>query len=65
MREHATNGPGLPARLLIGGVDHLSWPAELLLLGARIYAGYTVASAELDKLPVPDWMGEETRSNAC
>jgi hypothetical protein len=54
VREHATHGPGLLARLLIGGVDHLPWPAELLLLGARIYAGYTIASAGLDKLPVPN-----------
>ena len=59
MTENSTEKPGLLSRLLIGGADSLPWLADLLLLGARVYAGYTIASAGLDKLPVPDWMGEQ------
>jgi putative oxidoreductase len=35
------------------------WVADLLLLGARLYAGITIALAGLDKLPTPDWMVEQ------
>jgi putative oxidoreductase len=54
-----TTRPGLARRLLIGGLEGLPWPVEALLLGARLYAGYTIASAGLDKLPVPGWMEEQ------
>ncbi|MEM1331629.1 MAG: DoxX family membrane protein [Planctomycetota bacterium] len=30
--------------------------AEVLLLGARLYAGVTIASAGLDKMPTTDWI---------
>jgi len=33
--------------------------ADLLLLGARLYAGITIAKAGLDKLPTPDWMVDQ------
>ena len=59
MSQTASTELGLPARLCIGGVDGLPWAVEALLLGARIYAGVTIASAGLDKLPVPDWMVEQ------
>ena len=45
MSEHSTTLPRPMACLLIGGVDRLPWAADLLLLGARAYAGYTIASA--------------------
>jgi putative oxidoreductase len=32
---------------------------DLMLLGARLYAGITIAKAGFDKLPTPDWMVEQ------
>ena len=43
MREHATHAPGLLARLLIGDVDRLSWPAELLCSAPASVPGYLPA----------------------
>ena len=59
MTETAVNRPSLVARLAIGGTDDLPWAADVMLLGARLYAGYTIASAGLDKLPAPPWMAEQ------
>ena len=47
------------SRLLIGPEPCLHWFSELLLLGARVYAGFTMAMAGLDKLPTPDWMVDQ------
>jgi uncharacterized membrane protein YphA (DoxX/SURF4 family) len=32
---------------------------NIMLLGARLYAGITIASAGFDKLPTPDWMVDQ------
>ena len=58
MHETTSTRNDLLTDLLIGGT-RLPWPADLLLLGARLYGGYTIASAGLDKLPVPDWMVDQ------
>lgn len=59
MTETTVNRPSLVARSLIGGTDDLPWAADVMLLGARLYAGYTIASAGLGKLPAPPWMAEQ------
>ena len=36
-----------------------TWLTEPIMLLARLYAGLTIASAGLDKLPTPDWMVDQ------
>ncbi len=45
--------------LLYGGVNFDGWFVNLPLLLLRIYAGYTIMSAGIDKLPLPEWMTEQ------
>jgi putative oxidoreductase len=45
--------------LLFGTSSRGVWLVDLLLLGARLYAGVAIASAGFDKLPTPDWMTDQ------
>jgi putative oxidoreductase len=47
---------------LYGSTHTGAWLADLILLGARLYAGITIASAGADKLPTPDWMTDQVAS---
>ena len=48
--------------LLFGGINIKGFWPNLLLLLTRIYAGFTIMSAGLDKLPLTDWMTEQVQS---
>ncbi|MEM7231527.1 MAG: DoxX family membrane protein [Planctomycetota bacterium] len=52
----------LPLRALFSLSSTSSGLAGVLLLGARLYAGYTIASAGFDKLPTPSWMVDQVVS---
>jgi hypothetical protein len=45
--------------MLFGHVSVPGIPANVALLLLRIYAGYTIMMAGLDKLPLPAWMTEQ------
>ena len=45
--------------LLFGSAATGGWLFDFALLGARLYAGVTIAGAGYDKLPTPDWMADQ------
>lgn len=65
MTVHDTEAPAVRADrnkavdLVLAPGGRLSWWQEPLMLGARLYAGLTIAGAGLDKIPTPDWMVDQ------